>query len=67
MKEVSIKVDGMSCQHCVMRVKNAIDGVEGVHSSDVSIGSAKVVFDETKTDRESIERAIQSVGYKISS
>ncbi len=52
MAEVTIKIEGMSCQHCVMSVKKAVDGLEGVSSSDVSIGSARVVYDEPKTDRE---------------
>ncbi|MEE8422998.1 MAG: heavy-metal-associated domain-containing protein [Thermodesulfobacteriota bacterium] len=35
MAEITLKIDGMSCQHCVMSVKKAIDWVEGVSSSDV--------------------------------
>ncbi len=65
MAEVTIKIEGMSCQHCVMSVKKAVDGLEGVSSSDVSIGSARVVYDEPKTDRDSIDRAIQNAGYKV--
>ncbi len=66
MAEETIKIEGMSCQHCVMRVKKAIDGVEGVNSSDVSVGSATVSFDESKTSREAIVKAIEGAGYKVS-
>ncbi|MEE8329384.1 MAG: copper ion binding protein [Thermodesulfovibrionia bacterium] len=65
MAEVTIKIEGMSCQHCVMSVKKAVDGLEGVSSSDVSVGNAKVVYDEPKTDRDSIFKAIQNAGYKV--
>lgn len=62
----TIKIEGMSCQHCVMRVKKAIDAVEGVISSDVSIGSATVQFDESKTKKDKIIEAIEKAGYKVS-
>jgi copper chaperone len=64
MAEITLKIDGMSCQHCVMRVKKALDGMEGVSSSEVSIGSAKTVFDESKTNRDAIVNAVQNAGYK---
>ncbi len=65
MAEISLKIEGMSCQHCVMRVKKAVDAVEGVISSEVEIGSAKITYDENKTDREKITKAINETGYKV--
>lgn len=62
----TIKIEGMSCQHCVMRVKKAIDAVLGVTSSDVIVGSATVQFDESKTKKEDIIEAIEKAGYKVS-
>lgn len=55
----------MTCQHCVMGVKKALDSVSGVSSSDVSIGSAKVTYDENSADRETMTAAIQNAGYKV--
>jgi copper ion binding protein len=65
MTEVTLKINGMTCQHCVMNVKRAIDNIEGVSSSEVSIGSAKVVYDESKTNKDTIEKAIRDAGYKV--
>lgn len=65
MKESTIKIEGMTCQHCVMRTKKAIDGVAGVTGSEVAVGSATVKFDETKTTQEAIEGAITKAGYKV--
>jgi copper chaperone len=65
MAEITLKIDGMSCQHCVMSVKKAVDGIDGVNFSDVSIGSARVEYDETKTKSEDIPGAVQNAGYKI--
>ncbi len=62
MAEVTIKIEGMSCQHCVMHVKKAVDGVDGVNSADISIGLAKVEFDEAKTGKEAVAEAINNAG-----
>jgi copper chaperone len=65
MSEIALKIEGMSCGHCVMSVKKAIDGVEGVSTSDVEVGSAKVTYDESKTDSDAIAGAVTSAGYKV--
>jgi len=65
MAEATIKIDGMSCQHCVAAVKKAVDAVNGVSSSNVEVGSAIVNFDESRTNVDAISGAIQSAGYKI--
>ncbi len=65
MAEVNLKIDGMSCQHCVMSVKKALDELDGVTSSEVEIGSARVSYEESKTDKDAIENAVKNAGYKI--
>ena len=66
MAETTLKIDGMICQHCVMRVKKAIDAVAGVTKSDVAVGSATIQFDESKAKKEDIIAAIERAGYKVS-
>jgi len=65
MAEISLKIDGMSCQHCVASVKKAVDSVEGVSFSDITIGAAQVVYDEVKTSRDSIVSAVKNAGYSV--
>lgn len=65
MTEITIKIDGMNCQHCVMRVKKAIDALSGVSQSEVQVGSATVQFDESKAKKEDIIAAIEKAGYKV--
>ncbi len=65
MTETTIAIEGMSCQHCVMRVKKAIEGLKGINKSDVQIGQAKVTFDESLIQKKQIEEAIVKAGYKI--
>ena len=55
----------MSCQHCVMRVKRAIEGLAGISDLSVEIGTANVTFDESKIQQADIENAVVRAGYKI--
>ena len=65
MAETTMKIEGMSCQHCVMAVRKALGGVPGVVQSDVRIGSATVQYDDAKTKQKDIEAAIEKAGYKV--
>lgn len=65
MATATIKINGMSCQHCVATVGKAITSVGGIKKVDISIGSAYVEYDESKTTLEEIERAIEKEGYKV--
>lgn len=65
MSEATIQVDGMSCQHCVMRVKKAVEALAGVSDLAVEVGQVTVTFDESKLQKKDIEDAIVKSGYKI--
>ena len=66
MVEATLKIEGMSCRHCVMRVKKALDALPGVTGADVQVGSAAVKYDEAKVKREEIAAAVEKAGYKVS-
>ena len=63
MKTV-FKIDGMSCQHCVMAVKKEIQKLD-VKNLDVKIGEASVEFDESKISEDQINKAIEQAGYIV--
>jgi copper chaperone len=65
MAETTIKIGGMSCQHCVMAVKKALGGIPAILQSDVQIGSAMVKYDESKIKKEDIESKIEKAGYRV--
>jgi copper chaperone len=67
MTVATLQIDGMSCQHCVMRVKKAIEALSGVSEASVDVGVAKVTFDESKLQQKEIEEAVVKAGYKIKS
>jgi len=59
-----IKIDGMSCQHCVMAVKKEIQKLN-VTNLEVKIGEASVEYDENKVSEENIKQAILESGYIV--
>jgi copper chaperone len=65
MVKETIKIKGMSCQHCVMNVKKALNTLAGVSSADVEMGSATVTYDETVVKKTDITGAIEVAGYEV--
>ncbi len=65
MTEAIMRIEGMSCQHCVMRVRKAVDQLPGVSHSDVKVGTARVEYDESKIKVTDLEQAIEKAGYKV--
>lgn len=62
----SIKIKGMSCQHCVMAVTRALSAVEGIDNVNVDLKSGVATFEETKAvDPMVIDAAIKMAGYEI--
>ncbi len=65
MSGTTIKIDGMSCQHCVMSVKQAVEALDGVTSAEVTVGEAVVSYDESKVNKDALEQAVQKAGFKV--
>lgn len=60
--KTKIKIDGMSCQHCVMAVKKEIQKLN-IKNLEVKIGEAIVEFDEHVVNLELIKAAIEDAGF----
>ncbi len=65
MKEDTLKIEGLYCDHCTALVKRSLEITAGVESADVTLKSAKVVYDEDLASRKALEEAITRFGYKI--
>ena len=63
MQHLTLKIDGMSCGHCVARVEKALSKLEGVHVRRVEVGSAEIDYDPTRTPFARIREAIDDAGY----
>jgi len=63
MESERIAVTGMSCQHCVARVRKALEDMDSVEVQSLEIGEARVLWDPERVDRGSIVAAIRLAGY----
>jgi copper chaperone CopZ len=65
MTTKELKIEGMSCGHCVMAVKKELGKIQNMIVEDVQIGSAKVQYDETKVTEKIITDAVEEAGFKL--
>ena len=63
MEKLTLAIDGMSCGHCVARVKQTLAAVPGVQVNDVAIGSASLAYDSSATTLEKIATALSAACY----
>ncbi len=62
----TIKIKGMSCQHCVMAVTNALGGIENVKDVHVDLQKGEATFTEVKpVDRNQIREKIKKAGFEV--
>lgn len=60
---VKLRVEGMTCNHCVMAVKKALMRVPGVEKAEVSLERAEALV-EGQADLEALLRAVEEEGYR---
>ena len=58
-----IKIEGMSCMHCVGRVESALNAIEGVKAT-VELKKKRAVV-QTDVADETLVKAIEDAGYKV--
>ena len=63
MERLNLKIEGMSCDHCVRAVRGRLERTPGVKVDEVKIGSALLDYDPAKTNIDDIEEAIADEGY----
>lgn len=62
----TIKIKGMTCQHCVMAVKKALSALDGVRDVRVDLKTGEAVIEEEgSVDMQAIKEAIGKAGYAI--
>lgn len=66
MTTKKFNIDGMSCNHCVLGIKKALE-VFNPADLKVEIGKAMVTFDEAEVNEQDLINAIEDEGYKVKS
>jgi Cu+-exporting ATPase len=67
MQEKTYGITGMTCASCAAHVQKAVQKTEGVISGDVNLATEKLTvrFDEYKTDFNTLQKAVEDVGYGL--
>lgn len=65
MSTITLKVQGMSCGHCVNSVESAVKGLGASAKVDLASGSVTVEYPDEKLSVEAIKDAIEDQGYDV--
>lgn len=65
MNRKSLKIEGMTCHHCVMALRKSFQMVEGVTGAEVEVGKADVTFDEARVNDSKLAEAVARAGFKV--
>ena len=66
MAKTKLKIGGMSCQHCVKTVADALTELPGVRRAKINLrkGEAVVHYDESHVDIANLTEAITTAGFE---
>ncbi len=67
MTKTTLKIEGMSCMHCVGKVEKALTGIDGVKNAKVNLDEkqADIEYDESKVSLETLKTAVTDAGYTV--
>jgi len=63
---ITIKIEGMSCGHCVLAVTEALTEVGGVREVRIDLERGEASFeDDPSVDLDTVKEAVRKAGYRI--
>ncbi|MCC3375268.1 cation transporter [Cohnella sp. REN36] len=65
MTNTTLKVEGMSCGHCVNSIEGALRELGASGKVNLSGGTVDVAYDESKLSMADIQAAIEEQGYEL--
>jgi copper chaperone len=61
---IELKVEGMSCQHCVSAITQAVQDVDGSASVKVELAEGRISVN-SNSSRDAVAAAIEDAGYTV--
>jgi copper chaperone len=58
-------VQGMTCSHCVLSVREEVGEVDGVAAIDVELESGRLVVTGAGVDDAAVRAAVEEAGYEV--
>ncbi|MFP3391340.1 copper ion binding protein [Brevibacillus reuszeri] len=65
MKNITLNVEGMSCNHCVNTVEKTLKELGAEGKVNLAAKTVEVTYDENGTTLEAIKEAIEEQGYDV--
>ncbi|PGS20553.1 copper resistance protein CopZ [Bacillus cereus] len=67
MEQLTLKVEGMSCGHCVNSIESSVKELNGVEQVKVQLaeGTVDVTFDSSAVTLKDIVAVIEDQGYDV--
>lgn len=65
MTTKTLKIDGMSCGHCIKAVTLALQDLPGVDVQDVRVGTAVIAADDSVVTPGQLATAIEEAGFSL--
>jgi copper chaperone len=63
--ETTYTVNGMTCGHCVLSVREEVGEVDGVTAVDVDLDSGRMVVKGDGVDAAAVRGAVEEAGYEV--
>ena len=60
----TVKIKGMSCQHCVNSTKEALEKIPEISNVAVDLAKGEATYDGT-VDPETVKKAIAAIGFEV--
>jgi len=64
MAEKTVKVSGMTCNHCKANVQNNLSSIQGVENIEIDLESGKVKMTGDEIDLKEVKSKVESIGYQ---
>lgn len=64
MTEKTVKVSGMTCNHCKANVHNNLSAIAGIENIEIDLESGKVKMTGEDIDLEEVKSKVESIGYQ---
>ena len=66
MKTMVVDIDGMSCEHCVRHVSEALEALQGVSKVAVSLDNGQAIVEVGESfDESTVAPAVDEAGYEV--
>ncbi|KAA3616810.1 MAG: copper chaperone [Calditrichaeota bacterium] len=65
MSVKNLKIEGMSCQHCVMSLTKELSNLQELTIKEVNIGTALVEYETDQVSSNELNEAVEAAGFTL--